>query len=376
MMQPFLKSLGADCDSCPFVGQPHALAERALSPTRIWIVGESPNRTEANKGRPFVGEAGGLLNGLLAWAGAPREAVTITNSILCLPAKHATDRQKRAASMACAPRLDRELTGLTAKSLVITMGRWPMVRLTGKDLIRDWRGYPLPAPGLPDGIIVFPMWHPAYVLQFPHLLPTLKLDMQRALAIHSGRIQPWVWPQIEIHEGEEMVRILQEIIKEGRAGIDVETAGTNPYASDLLCVGVAGKAGAVSIPYPFKTGHLRDLVHRILSDDSIMKVFHNGAYDAAVMRTWHMPLAKIGFDTMIAHRLLAPQQPHDLGYVASCFFPAPRWKSEHKVGDDRKGSERWAIARSDGVRYMALRTYNAKDAWMTHALSYAMEAML
>src|SRR4029078_10167748 len=58
------------------VGNPHA---------SIMFVGEAPGFNEDQKGEPFVGAAGKLLNDLLASANLSRDQIYIANGIKCRP---------------------------------------------------------------------------------------------------------------------------------------------------------------------------------------------------------------------------------------------------------------------------------------------------
>jgi DNA polymerase len=53
--------------------------------TKLVLVGEAPGREEDNKGKPFVGRAGSLLNELLKEADIDRDDIFITNILKCRP---------------------------------------------------------------------------------------------------------------------------------------------------------------------------------------------------------------------------------------------------------------------------------------------------
>ena len=65
----------AENDYKPVIG------EGALD-ARIMFIGEAPGAREAKTGRPFVGNAGQVLDDLLASIGVTREDVYITNFVL------------------------------------------------------------------------------------------------------------------------------------------------------------------------------------------------------------------------------------------------------------------------------------------------------
>jgi uracil-DNA glycosylase family 4 len=52
---------------------------------RVVVVGEAPGASEDRTGRPFVGNAGRLLDRLLEEAGLDRDAVFITNVVKARP---------------------------------------------------------------------------------------------------------------------------------------------------------------------------------------------------------------------------------------------------------------------------------------------------
>ncbi len=75
-----------DCTRCPLhqsrtnvvFGAGHADAD-------LMFVGEAPGRTEDERGLPFVGQAGKLLDKLLGEIGLARSDVFICNTLKCRP---------------------------------------------------------------------------------------------------------------------------------------------------------------------------------------------------------------------------------------------------------------------------------------------------
>lgn len=72
------------------------------------LVGEAPGRNEDREGRPFVGQAGKLLDRLLAEAGLTRSEVSITNRVRCWPGMGNPDPSHR-EKLACLPWLEQEV---------------------------------------------------------------------------------------------------------------------------------------------------------------------------------------------------------------------------------------------------------------------------
>ncbi len=134
---------------------------------RVMIVGEAPGREEDLQGRPFVGEAGQLLDRMLAAIGMARDhadaarAVYITN---ILPWRPPQNRDPSAQERAMfRPFVQRHIE-LAAPDMLVLMGRISTGTLldTTEGITRirgQWRAL--------NGIPCLPMLHPAYLLRNP-----------------------------------------------------------------------------------------------------------------------------------------------------------------------------------------------------------------
>ena len=69
----------------------------------IVFIGEAPGEVEAKTGRPFVGPAGRVLDGLLADAGLTRDDIYITNVVKDRPPDNREDVYKRQAGALTRP---------------------------------------------------------------------------------------------------------------------------------------------------------------------------------------------------------------------------------------------------------------------------------
>jgi DNA polymerase len=126
-----------------------------------WLfVGEGPGAEEDARGEPFVGQAGKLLDNMLAAIGLRRGAnVYIANVVKCRPPGNRNPDPAEAG--ACEPFLARQIA-LLAPKLVIALGRVAAVNLLARDAtiaslrgrLHDFRGTPL-----------LVTYHPAYLLR-------------------------------------------------------------------------------------------------------------------------------------------------------------------------------------------------------------------
>lgn len=133
---------------------------------RVMIVGEAPGREEDRVGRPFVGQAGQLLDKMLDAIGMARDAddvgqaVYITNVLPWRPPSNRTPDTKEIAMML--PFLERHIA-LANPDLLVLMGNTPCQALLGRAGITRIRGHWMEALGRP----AMPMFHPAYLLRNP-----------------------------------------------------------------------------------------------------------------------------------------------------------------------------------------------------------------
>jgi uracil-DNA glycosylase len=126
-----------------------------------WLfVGEGPGADEDEKGEPFVGQAGKLLDSMLAAAKLARgREVYIANVVKCRPPGNRVPSPEEAA--ACAAFLDRQID-LIRPRIIVALGKTAAIRLTGNESsLASLRGRAHAYRGIPLVIT----YHPAYLLR-------------------------------------------------------------------------------------------------------------------------------------------------------------------------------------------------------------------
>jgi DNA polymerase len=165
------------CTLCPLhVGRTNAVPGEGHPDTEIVFVGEGPGFNEDQQGRPFVGQAGGLLNELLKAIGWKREEVFITNVVKCRPPQNRDPEPSEIA--ACAPYLRRQLEVLDP-AVVVTLGRHSLQTFMPGARIGAVHGtvHPVdPATGAGNAQ-TYAMYHPAAALRASSLKRTMIEDM-------------------------------------------------------------------------------------------------------------------------------------------------------------------------------------------------------
>jgi uracil-DNA glycosylase family 4 len=178
-----------ECTRCPLhrqgrkqivfgVGDPKA---------ELMFVGEGPGADEDERGEPFVGRAGQLLNNMIKAMGIAREQVYIANIVKCRPPGNRQPEREECAT--CSPFLMRQIAvvkpkvivalGATAAKTLLAMNA-SMIQLRG-------RFYDFKPPGIRsidpewDGCKLAVTYHPAFLLRDPRQKGEAWKDLQMVM---------------------------------------------------------------------------------------------------------------------------------------------------------------------------------------------------
>ena len=163
------------CTDCPLSeGRTNAVPGDGNPSSEIMFVGEGPGYYEDVQGLPFVGQAGQLLNELLAEIGLRREDVYITNVVKCRPPRNRDPQPDEIGE--CSKYLDRQIELIDPK-VIVTLGRYSMDRFFPGQRISRIHGE---ARRVGQRMVV-PMYHPAAALHQPSLRRTLSDDFAKII---------------------------------------------------------------------------------------------------------------------------------------------------------------------------------------------------
>ena len=180
---PALQAAVAGCRACGLCAGRTQTVFGVGSRAADWmVVGEAPGETEDRQGQPFVGQAGKLLDNMLAAVGlsrhaglelenaaagagaeAPKDAgkkgVYIANVLKCRPPANRNPQPNEVAQ--CEPYLRRQVA-LVRPKIILAMGRFAVQSLLQTtDPIGRLRGRAHHYEGVP----VIVTYHPAYLLR-------------------------------------------------------------------------------------------------------------------------------------------------------------------------------------------------------------------
>lgn len=165
MTWPALQEAVSGCTACALSeGRRRTVFGAGPRPAPWMLVGEAPGEQEDVRGEPFVGDAGRLLDQMLAAIGIdrPRDAF-ITNVLKCRPPRNRDPLPDEVAR--CEPHLLRQVE-LVAPRVILVLGRFAAQSLLATDAtIASLRGrvhrYRVGGQEIP--LVV--TYHPAYLLR-------------------------------------------------------------------------------------------------------------------------------------------------------------------------------------------------------------------
>ncbi len=151
----------AQCSACPLARTRTRTVFGVGDRGADWLfVGEGPGADEDRRGEPFVGQAGRLLDAMLAAIGLERgRDVYIANVVKCRPPGNRNPEPAEAGC--CMPFLQRQVE-LIRPRLIVALGKVAAANLLGREVAvaalrgrrHDYRGIPL-----------LVTYHPAYLLR-------------------------------------------------------------------------------------------------------------------------------------------------------------------------------------------------------------------
>ena len=154
----------------------------------LMFVGEAPGFHEDKQGVPFVGQAGKLLEKLLAGVELRREDVYIANVLKCRPPGNRDPQPDEIE--ACEPHLFRQIEKIEPK-VIATLGNFATKLLSGRPLgITRVHGQEQELTIAGRSVLLYPIYHPAAALYTPAMLKVLEADFARLPGLMGQGVQP------------------------------------------------------------------------------------------------------------------------------------------------------------------------------------------
>lgn len=228
-----------------------------------------------------------------------------------------------------------ELSFLPNLRYIVLMGNFALHAVLGESGITQWRGSGMEINLHGRKVWVLVTNNPAYVLHEPKSEIVFRMDLAKLKRIRDGQFHIPTFKE-HINPTYEQARDYIAFVRQCRVPIayDIET-----LRRSTACVGLA-HANDEGMCISFRTDkdntysleqerQLRLDLAGLFSDKSVNFVAQNGNFDSSwlgfmdrirVHRNW--------FDTMLAHHVLYPPLPHNLGFLTSQYTDHPYYKDD------------------------------------------------
>ena len=165
------------CTACPLHASRSQTVPGEGTPNQpdILFIGEGPGPEEDQSGRPFVDEAGQLLDKMIVAMGYKRENVFITTVSKCMPPDERIPRPEERA--ACMPYLEAQVELIQPK-VIVALGKAACESLLGKPVAitrarGTWETF--------KGIDMMQTFHPGYLVKVPAKKGDVWADLKAVL---------------------------------------------------------------------------------------------------------------------------------------------------------------------------------------------------
>ena len=294
------------------------------APCDWMLVGEGPGYREHQCGRPFVGDTGEELDRLLAANRLPsRKHIFLTNIYREYQGR---DYKYTAEDLARdEPHLQKELQRIQP-SLIITLGRHATRYFLGDVDMEGCWGLPwllpemAPYPCPPDGVVVFPVHHPAAGMHNPEMSPYVVAGFQALSSFTAGKLSarrlyddPWKGKETyeDILSEFQLDTSLCRLTPGQLLAIDTEGWPWNPWS-----VQYSPEAGTGYLLRHTASEFLKRRFVDIVSRIRPRLVFHSSLHDRVMLDVLQMELQPLLVgDTMLMAYLL---QIEPQGLKAGC----------------------------------------------------------
>jgi len=351
-------------------------------PVKLMIVGEAPGAVEDQKGIPFAGPSGELLNEMLEEGGIHRRDTYVTNVVKYRPPFNDLNRLPEIGHSLDEgiPQLWDEIRALQP-NCILALGNLSLITLTGKGRlikktgkmsgITTYRGSILSS--LQGNYKVLPSIHPAALLRSQDqgtnekaFSYSARLYIQHDIrrAIEQAGFPEFRLPKRTLEIARSAVdvwRFLQLYKDKLEVSVDIEVLHAIP-----VCVALAfNEWHAISIPLidvwglQDKESGISDsefnaiwkITGEFLSRSDIKVIGQNFKFDdTKLRRPCGMVVRNVYFDNMLAAKTLHCELPGSQAFLTSVYTDEPYYKDEGKEFDIRRSPVE------------QLLYYNAKDA--------------
>jgi len=216
-------------------------------------------------------------------------------------------------------------------TLIIPLGNLSFKTLTKKSGVSSKRGKEFVVELNGEAVPVVPTLHPFALYSEPKLRRLFIQDVDNAYDKFVLNVNKFDSSPYELVSD---VSRFEELIEESRTheavAIDLETNGLDYKLNKIMTIGFsfAEKQGFVIPIYHSESQfiekditRIRDAVQGLISDDNVVKIFHNSKFDIKFLLNWGIKDFNNIEDTQIMHALVDENLPHSLMDLVKQYFP-------------------------------------------------------
>lgn len=369
------------CSRCLLAEGPRSVGRHACVPgdgpvpCDILFYGEAPGANEEVENRPFVGDAGVLLDEILGTAGLARSKVYIGNVVRCRPPGNRDPTTGEVE--ACRLYTTREIESVQPK-VIVALGGVALKALTGKTAIGENRGkLLLLLPAYRSRVRVIPSYHPASILHQPSIRSVRKQQIADDMLLAKKYAQGGEFDAKIVTNQEKVPRALELLQRCPLLAVDCEWevfpgreivwpwSRQNGQAPQLISYGLAGRVEGrvLACSVPADSPHAAQAKELI---GTIPTVYHNAIADLIWLLAQGVRPIVAGC-TMILAFLLNVQSSLSLKALAPTLTSVPAGWEDDVVG-------LLGVVPQTEEEWQRVLEYNAKDAVATLLLREALEA--
>ena len=154
---------------------------------------------------------------------------------------------------------------------------------------------------------------------------------------------------------QELTAFAERLGEQDRYALDTETTSTDPMIASLVGLSFSWAAEAATyVPTPLPDGTTIDEVLEVLDPvlgNDATKVGHNLKYDLLVLKRHGVTVSGTLFDTMVAHYLIRPEDPHNLDEVSRSILSYKMVPISDLIGDEAEALSMRDVAVQDAAPY-------------------------
>lgn len=150
--------------------------------------------------------------------------------------------------------------------------------------------------------------------------PARALDLFDSAAADVRSYEEQDVEYITVRNREQLRELAERLVRLDRFALDTQTTSTDPMWASLVGIAISwGTGGAHYVPTPLPDGTSTEQITSILQPAfarSSLKIGQNLKNDVMTLERHGLRVEGPFFDTMVAHYLIAPEEPHGLDLLA------------------------------------------------------------